>query len=214
MNLNLPKKLVGTLAEQQNHIVSLRITSLLQFAIILGLLIALWKTQDEITVYIPPDLSNGVVMNLGDVPKATVLSTVSYLWIEVNSWVKNGEKDAFSNLEAYQDYFSPDFREKLERSYRSLKAKGELDRIRKVTLVPGMIHDVESRVFVKVKNRAWIVYLDIIVEDYYLGELVQHVTARYPLMVERVETNYDKNPLGLKITGFDKSPTIIREVKK
>lgn len=213
MKLSLPKKLVGTLAEQNNHIISLRITFVLQTLVIFGLIAALYKAPDKITVHVPPDLSNGAVMQIGDVPNASILSTVSYLWIEVNSWIKNGEKDAFEQLDLYRDYFSPDFREQLIKSYRGLKARGELERVRKVTLVPGMIHEVEKRVFEEVKNKAWIVYLDIVVEDYYLGELVQHVRARYPLKVERVETNFDRNPLGLIITGFDRKPTIIRDVK-
>ena len=213
MKLSLPKKLVDVLAEKNAQIVSLRISFLLQSIIIIGLIATIYKAPDKITVYVPPDLSNGAVMQIGDVPNANVLSTVSYLWIEVNSWLKNGEKDAFQNLDAYREYFSEDFREQLFRSYKSLKAKGELDRVRKVTLVPGMIHEVEKRVFERVKNKAWVVYLDIIVEDYYLGELVQHVRARYPLQVERVETNYDRNPLGLIVTGFERKPTIINEVK-
>lgn len=213
MKLSLPKKLVGTLAEQNNHILSLRITFVLQTLIILGLIAALYKAPDDITLYVPPDLSNGAVMQIGDVPKANVLSTVSYLWIEINSWIKNGEDDAFEQLDLYRDYFSYDFREQLYKSYRALKVRGELDRVRKVSLVPGMIHEVDKRVFEEVKNQAWVVYLDIVVEDYYLGELVQHVRARYPLKVERVETNYDRNPLGLIVTGFDKKPTIISEVK-
>jgi integrating conjugative element protein (TIGR03746 family) len=213
MKLNLPKKLVGTLAEQKYHITSLRLTVFLQTLIMLGLIGALWKAPDNITVHVPPDVSNGVVMNINDVPKSYVLSSISYLWLEVNSWYTNGEEEAFDLLNSYEHYFSPRFKEQLHKSYTVLKGKGELDRVRKVSFVPGSIHEIDKRVFEEVKNKAWTVYLDVIVEDFYLGERVQYVTARFPIQVERVDMNYDQNPLGLIITGFERKPTIVKDME-
>lgn len=214
VKLNLPKRLVAGLDELADHKQTLRGAVFLQFVIIMGLIAAIIKIPDNITVYIPPNISNGAVMNLGDIPNSYVLSSTSHLWIETQSWLDNGEMDAFKNMSDYRHYFSDRFKNQLENSYIDMKNKGELDRERRVTSVPGSMMNVDNRVFVEVPNRAWTVFLDVIVQDYYLGEKVQHVTVRYALQVEKVDTNVDRNPLGLMIVGFDSAPVVIKDMNQ
>lgn len=211
MKLNLPTKLVSLLAENKSHVLSLRLTIAI-LTIALGFsLYTLYKWPSEIVVRIPPDLSNGAVMRVGDVPKARVLVDVSYLWVEINTWLKNGKVDAYKNLNDYQHYMGGRFKRELEAQYNTLNSRGELDRMRRVTLNPGTIMDYEQRVIVKVKNKAWIVMIDVIVEDFYLGQPVQNVVVRYPLEVEAVETTASQNPIGLKIIGLADQAVIVKE---
>lgn len=209
MKLYLPKKLVALLDENSAHLTSLRATIVLLFLALVMALYALSQAPKEILIRIPPDLSNGAVMRVGDVPKSRVLTDTAYLWIEVNTWLKDGQVDAFENLEIYQHYLGDRFKRELAAQYNKLNASGELNRKRRITLQPGTILDYDNRVIVKVKNKAWIVLIDIIVEEFYMGEPVQNVTVRYPLEVEAVETNANQNPLGIKIIGLADQAMIV-----
>lgn len=213
IKLNLPERMVHTLKEHTAHIRTLRATIvILSIGLILSLG-ALFKALDDITIYIPPDLSDGAVIKRGDVPKGSVLSNTAFLWIEFSTWMDNGETDAFKNLNAYQNYFGANFRQSMKDQYNDIYKKGDLNRIRRVTLVPGTINEAEKRVLTKVRGQAWVVLLDVVVEDFYLGQPMQKIQVRYPLMVERVETNVTLNPIGMMITGLNGSPKVIKEEK-
>lgn len=211
INLHLPKRLVSALAEHNAHINSLRgMVFILAIGLIFSLY-ALYKAPSEILVRIPPDLSNGAVMKVGDIPKSRVLIDTAFLWVEMNTWLKDGKKDAYANLEAYQHYIGERFNRELRAQYDKLNSDGELDRKRRVTLNPGTMSDFEDRVIVKVNNRAWVVLIDVIVEDFYLDQRVQNVVVRYPLEVEAVETLRNQNPIGLKIMGLASQAIIVKE---
>lgn len=213
MKLKLPTKLVSFMAESNSHIMSLRGTIVILSIALAWCFYIIQKQPDEMLVRIPPDLSNGAVMKAGDVPKANVLVNASVLWIELNTWMTNGQEDAYENLNDYRNYIGERFRRELETQYNKLNKKGALERVRRVSLKPGTMSDYENRVVVKVKNKAWIVMLDVIVEDFYMNEPVQHVVVRYPLIVEAVETNPRLNPIGMKIVGLADRARIIKQVE-
>lgn len=205
--------MVSTLKEHTAHINTLRATiGILSIALFFTIYVAI-KALNNITVYIPPDLSDGAVIAQGDIPKGTVLANTAYLWIEFNTWMDSGETDSFKNITKYQNYFSEDFRQAMTKQYNEQYLKGDLKRTRRITLIPGIISDAENRVITTVRGRSWIVLLDIVVEDFYLGAPLQKLQVRYPLTVERVETNNEQNPIGMMITGFNGSPKVMKEVK-
>ena len=208
----LPKKLVSRISEYLEHINSLRVVVFLQFIVIVASFYQNSQIRDNITVHIPPDISNGVVMNLGEIPLANVLTSVSYLWIEMNSWMTNGDTDAVNNVMAYSNYLDDEFIDDLRNYYEKKKRNGELNRQRRLTLVTGVLSEVNSRVQPITQN-SWVVYLDVIDEEIYEGEIIKHAVIRYSLLVERTETTVDKNPLGVKIVGHYKPAVLLNEYK-
>lgn len=213
MKFKLPAKLVSFMAESNSHIISLRGTIVILSIALAWCFYIIQKQPDELLVRIPPDLSNGAVMRAGDVPKSQVLVNTAVLWIELNTWMTNGQDDAYDNLNNYKHYIGERFKRELETQYNKLNKRGELERVRRVSLNPGTMADYDNRVIVKVKNQAWIVMLDVIVEDFYMNEPVQHVVVRYPLIVEAVETNERLNPIGMKIVGLADQARIIKQVE-
>lgn len=203
----IPKKMASLQQELMVQILTLRLVVL---GLVIALIVAIYSLSNvtnDITVHIPPNLSEGVTMKAGDYPRANVLTNTSYLWISINTWLENGQVDAKKNLIEYQNYMSAQFIEDLQ---RALDAR-QLDRTRRLTLVPGVLSDFSKRVR-PLTNNSWVVYIDVIEEEWFLGERVRHSKVRYPIKVEQVTSTADINPIELKLVGFQSPPTVIEEL--
>lgn len=207
----LPKSMVSLVQELQSHIQSLRIVIVLLLVVLVYSTYSSVSARDELVVHIPPDLTNGATMQVGEIPRASVFIYTSHLWLEFNTWMDNGNKDAFANMAAYREYFAPNFLKLMSNEYEGKRSRGELDRQRRLSLLPGNTVEAMKRVNPISKN-SWVVYLDVIDEEFYLGERVKNAKIRYSLLVERVETSVEKNPVGVRIVGFKEQPTLLGEL--
>ncbi|MCY9874547.1 PFL_4703 family integrating conjugative element protein [Vibrio barjaei] len=197
--------------ELKNHIQTLRVVIIFLLA---GLLFSVHGNvtmTDKITVHIPPDLRGGASMAVGEIPPSNIFLYASYLWLEANTWMKSGETDALVNLDIYSEYFSPKFVESLKKDITSRQERRDLDRQRRLTMVPGSTFEISKRV-VKVTRDSWIVYLDVVDEEFYLGERVKNSTIRYALKLERFDVPVSRNPLGVRVTGFAERPKLLGEL--
>ncbi|EMY6611311.1 MULTISPECIES: PFL_4703 family integrating conjugative element protein [Vibrio] len=201
----LPKRMVARFKEHDSHIATLR-------SIIFGLSIALGmsiysnsQAPKQLRIRIPPDITNGAVLSPNDFPKASILSDVAYLWTAMNTWEKNGVEDTKDNLHRWQYFFSPDFLAQLAEEYRELKFGGFLKRKKRSWYVGKMLSEFDERV-VKTSNQTWTVYIDMATEETYLGKVVKETVIRYPLLVERFDSNIEYNPLGIRIVGYAQEP--------
>ena len=199
----LPKKMVHASAEMSSHVNSLRcFIVILSIALIMSIY-SNSQAPSKLRLLYPPMVGNGAIVSPSDRPKGPVLAYTSYLWEEVNTWMKSGKTEAYTKLVQYHNYLGEYFIQQLSDAYKSSETRGELDRQRRITQVPGAMSDLDSRVITVVPNKSWIVYLDTIVEEWYLGTRVVHEKRRYFLNVEAVEMT-DENPIGIKIVGFAK----------
>ncbi|MDN2483941.1 PFL_4703 family integrating conjugative element protein [Vibrio agarivorans] len=201
----LPKNMVSRFKEHDSHVFTLRI-------IIGGLLIALVmslhalsQAPKQLRIRIPPDISNGAVINPNGFPKASVLSDVSYLWTAMNTWQTDGTKDTEQNLFRWQHFYSPEFLEQLREEYKRAGARGELNRKKRSWLAPASLMEFNDRV-IETTSGSWIVYIDMKTEEDYMNRTVKSTTIRYPLLVERYDANIEMNPLGLRIVGYADRP--------
>jgi integrating conjugative element protein (TIGR03746 family) len=206
----LPRKMVAKMAELAEHVFTLRMSLVMMFVICLLSFWQNYRINQNITVHIPPNIANGVTMKEGEIPRANILVYASYLWVEFNSWTKNGEKDAYDNLTVFENYFGEQFLKEMEAYYDTLKASGDLARTRRLTFAAGALIDVANRVK-PITEGSWVVYLDVLDEERFEGKLVKSSRIRYPLLVERTETTVDKNPIGVRIIGFAEEPTLLNE---
>jgi integrating conjugative element protein (TIGR03746 family) len=206
----LPKKMVSKMAELAEHVFTLRMALVMMFVVCLLSFWQNYRINQNITVHIPPDISNGVIMKEGEIPRANILVYASYLWVEFNSWTENGEKDAYDNLIVFEHYFGDQFLKDMKGYYDKLKSDGDLVRTRRLTFAEGALLDVTNRVK-PITEGSWVVYLDMLDEERFDGKLVKSSRIRYPLIVERTETTIDKNPIGVRIVGFAEEPTLLNE---
>ncbi|ANO35349.1 hypothetical protein A6E01_19235 (plasmid) [Vibrio breoganii] len=206
----LPASMVRAKDEVAKHITTLRVALLFVCLTLCVSIYANVTALQRITVYIPPDLSFGAEMEVGEVGKANVFTNTAYLWIEFNTWMTSGDADAERNTQVYREYFSRSFLSVMRSEYARKRLNGSLDRQRRLTLVPGTMAEAEQRV-VPVTANSWVVYLDVVDEEWYLGTRVKNSKVRYSLLVERVETTPNRNAIGMQVVGFKDEPRLLAE---
>lgn len=152
-------------------------------------------------LHIPPDVSEGVVVRPGEVPRPNVYSFALYVWQQINRWQGNGQNDYAESIYRFSAYLTPRFRELLLADMRRRGLTGELDeRVRGVQEIPGH-HYAFNRVDA-IGDGVWVVWLDLAVEEHYRRTLVKQAFIRYPLRVVRMDIDKARNPFGLAIDGY------------
>ena len=161
-----------------------------------------WSSApDEITVHIPPDLSSGASLSVGDVPAPSVYTFAFYIWQQLNRWPENGTKDYAGNLYRFAAYITPSFRADLLRDMERRGRQGELSsRVRALFEDPGAKYS-EGRV-TTVADGVWTVTIDTFIEESVAGMAVKKTRIRYPLRVIRYDVDRTHNPWGLALDGF------------
>ena len=186
----------------------LHILSLWGFIIILSLALAYafhgWKSAPEkIDVHVPPDLSFGAEMRLGEIPAPNVYSFAFYFWQQLNRWKDDGSRDYPRNLYRYSAFITPKFRAKLERDIEKRGQHGEL--VGRVRSLHEIAHFEDWRVK-QVSNDVWVVTIDAVIEETVAGLEVKNTAVRYPLRVVRYDVDREMNPWGMALDGFAANP--------
>src|SRR4051812_22872041 len=63
------------------------------FIICLLLLIGWMREPADLTIHIPPDISNGATLKVGEIPKPVIYSFAYEVWQEINYWPNDGMID-------------------------------------------------------------------------------------------------------------------------
>jgi len=159
------------------------------------------NAPDDITVHIPPDLSSGASMSVGDVPAPNIYAFGFYIWQQLNRWAEDGAEDYAKNLYRFAPYITPSFRADLLRDMNRRGRQGELSsRVRALSQDPDAPYE-EGRVK-PVADGVWIVTIDAIIEESVAGMAVKKTHIRYPLRVIRYDVDRERNPWGMALDGF------------
>lgn len=182
----------------------------LLFVIVIGLILGWMRAPSKLTVYLPPDLSNGATVKPGEIPKAMIYSFAYQVWQELNAWTQNGKEDYKNNIETYWSYLTPQFKKSLLEDYEILSKTGQIDRIRFIQGVSGRAYDETS--VKKLSSDTWEVNLKVLIVEYKNQQVVKHVEILYPLKITRTEISERNNPFGLVMAGFTRSPLRLNTV--
>ncbi len=101
---------------------------LISICLMLGL--GWMHSPSNMTVYTPPDLSNGITQKVKSIPKAYIASFAAELWQEINYWQSDSGNEYSQNIHNYWAYLSPTFRTELLQESDDLKTAGQLQRQR------------------------------------------------------------------------------------
>lgn len=164
-----------------------------------------WKSSPKLLrIYLPPDLSQGAMIQPEKITKNTVYAFAYQIFTAINTWTKTGQDDYINNINAYHNYLSSHFYQTLLADVNSRQQEGALTRQRLVSGITGLGYNTTS---VKVLGKdTWIVILQLQIQESVDGALVKQIEETYPLLVTRVNTSIQINPWGLEISGFQAPP--------
>lgn len=169
---------------------------------LLVVVIALWwrngLLQETRRLYIPPDLTQGMVTHFDNVPAPLVYTFAYYIFQQLNRWPSDGEKDYPKQIYALQGFLTPGCRAALETDMNTKQGLGELrQRVRSVQEVLGQSY-TRQRVEIETGS-AWKTWLDVSLIESIGGHPVKDVLLRYPLRVVRFDVDKEINPWGLAL---------------
>lgn len=179
-------------------------TIYLLFAAILVCAIGWMTAPSRITLYLPPDISNGATMKVGEIPSPLIYSFAYEVWQEINYWSQDGVQDYQKNIQTYWPYLTPNFKSDLLQDYKDLKTSGQLQRQRFLQGISGAAY--ESANVKKLSDSTWEVDLKMRLTEYRNNQPVKDVEILYPLKVTRMNVSQQNNPYGLAIAGFIAEP--------
>lgn len=181
-----------------DHINTLRLVVVCLLAAVVGLW---WRNgilQETRRLYIPPDLTQGMVTQFDKVPAPLVYTFVYYIFQQLNRWPSDGEKDYPKQIYALQGFLTPSCRTALEADMNAKLGLGELrQRVRSVQEIPGQSY-TRQRVEIEARG-VWNTWLDVNVVESIGGHPVKDVLLRYPLRVVRFDVDKEINPWGLAL---------------
>jgi integrating conjugative element protein (TIGR03746 family) len=185
----------------RSHLRSLWAVIGLQLAVILALWLGWMRMPATITVHIPPDLRSGARLALAEVPPPNVYSFAYYIFQQLNRWPSNGAEDYGKAIFRVAPYLTDAFRNDLVEDMDTRGKRGELaHRTRSLQALPGVTYR-EDRVEV-LSADAWVVWLDLQLQESVRGMTIKQTGIRYPLRVVRLAVDPENNPFGLALDGF------------
>lgn len=184
-----------------------------RFIYLLGLLCCLFcigwmNAPSRLTVYIPPDISNGATLKANDIPNPLIYSFAYEVWQELNYWPHDGTEDYKTNIHTYWSYLVPSFKSDLLQDYVDLKASGQVQRQRYLQGEIGGAY--ESTNVKKLSDNTWEVDLTMRLTEFKNNQPVKDVEVLYPLKVTRMNISQQNNPYGLAIAGFVTEPVRLK----
>jgi len=152
--------------------------------------------QEVRRVYVPPNLTQGVVTRFDEVPAPVVYTFAHYIFQQLNRWQNDGEVDYPKQLYRLQGFLTPSCIEAFREDMNQKRRLGELrSRARMMEEVSGQGYQ-RQRVFQETEDR-WRVWLDVQLTETIAHHEVKNVYLRYELTVVRFDVDKEVNPWGL-----------------
>jgi integrating conjugative element protein (TIGR03746 family) len=166
------------------------------------------RSPSDITVHIPPDITNGATFKVNAIPNSFLHSFAYEIWQGVNYWPEDGAQDYSKNLHTYAAYLTPKFQNVLLEEYADLKKAGQVQRQRSLQGIAASTF--ESSTVKKLSENSWEVDLKVRLVEYRNNQIVKDIEMQYPLKVIRWDVSSEKNPYGLAIDGFISPPVRLK----
>ncbi|MCF6231112.1 MAG: TIGR03746 family integrating conjugative element protein [Gammaproteobacteria bacterium] len=181
-----------------------RIIGLL-FLCLLVAIAGLVRAPHVIDVHQPPDPRYGHISKPGDVSTLVAYTFAKDIFMTLQQWDSNGEKDYEKNRFDLRAFITPQYHQQIKNSIAERFDNNELQgRTRIVTMAPGAAF---SEQVVKIHGSdSWTVYLDLRVREFIDLRQVKEAYVRYPIRVVRHTISREFNPWQLALDGFSDTP--------
>ena len=152
-------------------------------------------------VHIPPELRFGATLAWGEVPPPNIYMFASYIFQQLNLWMKDGHKDYGQNIFRLQAFLTPKYRAELEADLEWRAKRGEIQgRIRQLSPLPGQ--GFEAKRVEPLGAGRWRIWIDFAIDETVKGMAVKQTLVRYPLQVVLMDVDPEHNPWGLALDGY------------
>ena len=217
------QRLVGDMGYMNTtHTVMAIYRSLLLSNIILGfvalaLSIGLAQSREWITVYIPPDTTQGGFQTAGQPSSATVYGFAGQTLQQLNHWPVDGEVDYAKAIETQTPYLTPSFRRYLLEDYNRLGNRSGLNELRARARA---LHPAPDRLYSPERVEdlgpgVWSVDLEYRLVESIEASPIKDTIIRYQVRVVRADIDPDGNRWGLQLDGWIHEPSrIVSKVDK
>lgn len=191
----------NALHSRDSHIWTLRIVILILAALLMLQSLVIYTRQNDLTVHVPPDLTNGAVLKPGEVKAVNAYAFAVYVWRNLNDWGSSGKDDYSRLIDEYRCLVTPEFERWLRQNQLLKRRQGELDRTRVLAdlglFKPEYVTAMGGNIFA--------VSLLTTIQERVKGVVIKDVGMSYAL---RVVPDYRKcNVMGMALDGFLVDPT-------
>lgn len=191
----------NALHSRDSHIWTLRIVLLLLIGLLLLQTAVIHNRQNDITVHVPPDLSNGAVLKPDELQGVSAYAFAMYVWRNLNDWRVSGSDDYKRLIDEYQCLITPEFESWLRKNEELKRRQGELDRTRVLSdtnlYKPDFVTELSKNVFS--------VALLVNIQERVKGVVIKDVPMSYSIRV--IPDNRKCNPMRMALDGFMFDPT-------
>lgn len=158
-----------------------------------------------LSISIPPDLRAGALVKPGVKQPENVFAFTTSVFMSLNSWGENGQKDYPENIKKLLAFITPNFRNELIDDMNKKNKAGELDGItRQLSLPAEYVFDRDT--VTVINSDLWVVKLPLEVKEYVDGQLIKDIEVLYSFSVKRMRTNVAKNAEQIGIDSFYQLP--------
>lgn len=164
------------------------------------------QAPKDLTIHIPPDISSGATIKAYQVPDSAVYAFAYYVFQQVNHWSNDGGKDYQMQIKTLSPFFTPKFRQLLLDDMTNKDKIGELQN--RTRSLQGLVGAAYNPTNVKpLGDGSWEVILEVMVTETVDGQTVKTTEIQYPLKIVRYDVDRERNPWGLAIDDFSRTPT-------
>lgn len=200
-------KLVATL----DHIKSLKIVIFMLALVVIAQWMRIGHLHDVRRIYVPPNMTKGIVTSFDEVPPAVVYTFGLYIFQQLNRWENDGEEDYPAKIYQLQGFMTPSCIAAFESDMNEKRKQGELRRRAR------MLQEISGRGFHQRRvapktDDSWNIWIDMNLRETIAHHEVKNVNLRYKLHIVTFDVDREVNPWGLALECDEElKPTLLSE---
>jgi len=194
--------------ENANFHSTIRFHILLNVALCIALLGSVglnYALFQGLSISIPPDTRAGALVKPGVKQPENVFAFTTSVFMSLNSWGENGQKDYPDNIKKLLAFITPNFRNELVDDMNKKNKAGELQGITRQLSLPAE-YVFDSDTVTVLNSNEWVVKLPLEIKEYVDGQLIKDIEVLYSFRVKRMRTNVAKNAEQIGIDSFYQPP--------
>lgn len=194
----------------RDSIIKIQSIGLVALSIFLVLALLGWmQSPSDIRLHYPPDLRDGAIVGIDEIPVHSVYTFAYYMFQQLNRWPTDGAEDSLNRIHSYKNYMTPACYQERLSDYEVRNKRGELSgRERAVWEIPG--RGFSHKRVNQTSDDTWTVGLDLHIQETHRGEAVKDLLIHFPLRVVRYNVDPELNPFGLALDCYMSKPLVIK----